>query len=305
VRALIAGATGFVGRRLAPALVEDGFDVACLVRDADSARARELAAAGCELFEADLAAPADLSHAMRGVEVAYFLVHMMGRSDDYAGAERAAAKRFAHEAERAGVGQMVYLGGLGEDASSPHLSSRHATALALREHGPPLIYFRAAMVVGAGSESYLLLRNIVERLPVLPDAGWMRRGTQPVGIREVIRYLRQAPFVLAARGREVELGGPEVLTPLELIDRMARAMGRRPPLKVTVPGATPNAVAAGAEVVSTGHSGVAAELALGLASDTVVRDDSGARLFDVAPEPLDVSLQRALEEDERLTGALR
>jgi hypothetical protein len=82
-------------------------------------------------------------------------------------------------------------------------------------------------------------------------------------------------------------------------------MGRRRPLKVTVPGATPNAVAAGAEVVSTGHRGVAAELALGLASDTVVRDDSGARLFDVAPEPLDVSLQRALEEDERMTGALR
>jgi uncharacterized protein YbjT (DUF2867 family) len=302
VRALIAGASGFIGGRLVPALVDDGFDVACLVRDAEGERATDLSFGGCEVFEADLSAAGDLEQAMRGADVAYFMVHMMGRADDYAGAEAAAALRFAEAATRAGVRQMVYLGGLGDRRSSPHLASRHATALVLRDHGPPLTYFRAAMVIGAGSESYLLLRNIVERLPVLPDAAWMRRGTQPIGAREVIRYLRQAPFVPEALGREIEIGGPEVLSPLELVDRMALAMGRRAPPKVAVPGATPSAIAAGAEVVSKGHVGVAAELALGLSSDTVVRDTSGARLFDVTPEPLDVSLQRALEEDERLAA---
>ena len=305
MRALIAGATGFVGRRLAPALLDDGFEVACLVRDAAGEQATRLSTAGCEIFEADLADPTDLEPPMRGVDAAYFMVHMMGRAENYAGAEAAAAAGFAEAAARAGVEQTVYLGGLGDETASPHLASRHATAIALREHGPPLTYFRAAMVIGAGSESYLLMRNIVERLPILPDAAWMRRGTQPIGAREVIRYLRQAPFVPAAKNREIQIGGPEVLSPLELIDRMARAMGRRPPAKVAVPGATPNAIAAAAEVVFTGHAGVAAELALGLSSDTVVRDPDGARLFDVTPEPLDVSLQRALEEDERLAAAGR
>src|SRR5688572_26636531 len=301
--ALIAGATGFVGRRLAPALVADGHEVRCLARNPSSDAARELARAGCEVVRADLSDAEGAGDALEGIDVAYYLVHLIGTGDDYGEREMAMAKSFGRAAKDAGVGQVVYLGGLGDDEASPHLRSRHATALALREHGPPLTYFRAAMVVGAGSESYVLVRDIATRLPAVPDKRWMRRRTQPIGIRETIRYLRRAPEVPAARGREIQIGGPEALTPLEVVDRMARALGRRPPAKIRVPGATPGAVAAGAEAVTRGTGAVASELALGLSCDTIVTDPSGMELFDIVPEPLDVSLQRAIEEEERMGKA--
>ena len=154
MRILVAGATGIIGRRLAPALARDGHRVRCLVRD--PARAANLAAAGCELAVADLAAPgAELGDALEGVEVAYWLVHMMSERG-YAEGERAAAGAFARAASAAGVDRLVYLGGLGDDPeASPHLRSRHATAEALAAEGPPLTYFRAAMVIGAGSESFV------------------------------------------------------------------------------------------------------------------------------------------------------
>ena len=303
MRALIAGATGFVGRRLAPALLADGYDVRCLARDPYSEAARELSEIGCEVVPADLADPDGAGDAMAAVDVAYYLVHLIGTGADYGQREVEIAGRFARAASKAGVGQTIYLGGLGDDDASPHLRSRHETALALREHGPPLTYFRAAMIVGAGSESYVLVRDIAIRLPAVPDKKWMRRRTQPIGIREAVRYLSRAPAVAAARGREIQIGGPEALTPLEVVDRVALALGRRPPAKLRVPGATPGAVAAGAEAVTRGTGAVASELALGLSCDTVVTDPSGMELFDIASEPLDVSLQRAIEEEERIREA--
>lgn len=298
MRAIIAGATGFVGSRLAPALIEDGLEVTCLVRDAHAPRSSRLRSVGCNVSEVSLVDGASLRGAMGGADVAYYLVHMMGRETDYPEAEVLAAKVFGEAATEAGLRHSIYLGGLGGDSGSRHLRSRHATAEALRMKGPPLTYFRAGMIVGAGSESFVLLRDIVTRLPVVPDAGWLHTRTQPIGVRDVIGYLRRAPLLGSARGREVQIGGPDQLEPYELIERMARAMGRRPPLHIPIPGATPEVVAAGAEVVSTGDGTIAAELALGLAEDTIVTDPSGAALFDIRPESLEVTLQRAIEEDE-------
>jgi uncharacterized protein YbjT (DUF2867 family) len=301
MRALIAGATGFVGSRLAPALVEDGFEVRCLVRDPGAAPARALESAGCELFCEALTRPRDLSRAMEDVEVGYYLVHLIGSGEDYGRREAAIARSFASAAREAGLRRMIYLGGLGDDEASPHLRSRHATALALRRHGPPLTYFRSAMVVGAGSASYQLVRDVALRLRAVPDPRWMRTKTQPIGVRDAISYLRQAPEVPASAGREIEIGGPEVLTPLEVVDRMAAALGRRQPTRLSVPGATPGAVAAGADAIAGADAdgAVAAELALGLSCDTVVTDSSAAEPFDVEPESLDVALQRAIEDEER------
>ena len=297
MRALIAGATGFVGRSLAPALLEDRLEVRCLARDAGTEAAAALSARGCELVEADLTRPVDLGEALADVDVAYFLVHLMGRDEDYAEAERLTAVRFAAAASEAGVGQVVYLGGLGDDPESEHLRSRHAVAEELRDGGPPLTYFRAGMVVGPGSESYVLLRDIALRLPAIPRAEWMQARTQPIGIRDTIAYLRRAPSVPEALGREIQIGGPDVLTPLEMIEVMSRELGRRPPRNLAVPGATPGAVSAGAGAVTTGDSKVAAELTYGLAGDSVVTDPSGAELFDVRPESFELSLQRAIEEE--------
>jgi len=298
MRALVAGATGFIGRELVPGLLADEHAVRSLVRD--PSRATALRDAGSELVVADLARENDLASAMNGVDIAYFLVHMMNGDGEgsYEEAEVLAARRFAAAATEAGVKRIVYLGGLGDPSASPHLQSRHATALALREAGPSLTYFRAAMVIGAGSESFRLVRSIAERLPVVPDKAWLQHRSQPIGVRDAVRYLRQAVRLDETAGRDIEIGGPDVLTHLELVDLMARELGRRPRRRLPIPGATPGAVAAGAGIVTEGTEAVAVELTLSLVADTVVEDPSGAELFDFEPEPTSVALQRAIEDDE-------
>src|SRR3954453_8355605 len=143
MRALVTGATGFVGGRLVEALAADGLEVRCMVRDATSDRARALAEAGRELHEGDVLDPDSLRGAGQDVDIAYYLIHSMGRGGDgdFEERERRAARAFAEMALREGVARVVYLGGLGERPGSRHLRSRHATAMALREHGPPLTYF--------------------------------------------------------------------------------------------------------------------------------------------------------------------
>src|SRR6185436_1111436 len=138
-----------------------------------------------------------------------------------------------------GVGRVVYLGGLGDEPRSKHLRSRHQTAVVLREFGPPLTYFRAAMVVGTGSESYKTLRYLVQRLPAMIAPSWLKTRTQPIAIDDVLDYLAAAPRVAGSAGREVQIGGPDVLAYGEMLDRMAAALGtyRRP--KVPVPLLTP------------------------------------------------------------------
>ena len=254
---------------------------------------------------ADLDAAPDLSASMDGVSVAYFLVHMLGSGRDYARREVAAAETFAKAATAAGVERVVYLGGLGPDhGGSPHLDSRHHTAEALRRWGPPLTYFRAAMIVGPHSESYELLRSIATRLPALPEPDWLRSATQPIGIRDVVAYLREAPHVPESAGREIQIGGPDVMEHLDVIGRYAEETGRRPPLRVALPDAiaSPGVISAGAATVTSGSPAVAAELSFGLRDDTSVTDPGGAALFDIEPEPLNVAIQRALAEEERGDG---
>jgi len=300
---LIAGATGVIGRRLARALLADGACARAVVRDLE--RAREILGPRVELVEADLSREPDLAEAMEGVDVAYFLVHMMGQGNGYAELERTAAEVFAGAAGNAGVKRMIYLGGLGADlGASPHLDSRHATAEILRELGPPLTYFRAAMIVGTGSESYELLRSIATRLRALPEPAWLGSNTQPIGIRDVVAYLREAPNVPASTGREIQIGGPDVMRHLDVIAEFSRETGRRPAFRVPLPDgiASPDLVAAGAASVTSGTREVAAQLALGLRGDTSVADPSGAALFEIAPEPLNVAIHRALAEAEAADG---
>jgi uncharacterized protein YbjT (DUF2867 family) len=297
MRALVAGASGFVGRALVPALAGGQDEIRSLVRNPASADA--LRAMGSEVVVGDLRSGDGLEEAMDGADVAYFLVHMMESGAGYAHAEIEAAERFGHAAADAGVERVVYLGGLGDPSASPHLESRHATALALADTGPPLTYVRAAMVIGAGSESFRLVRSIAERLPAVPNKAWLHRRSQPIGLRDTVRYLRQAPLIDAAAGREVQIGGPDVLTHLQLVDLMARELGRRPRRKFPLYGVTPGVLAAGASIVTEGDAAVASELTLSLVTDTVVDDPSGAALFDLEPESTSVAMQRAIEDDER------
>jgi uncharacterized protein YbjT (DUF2867 family) len=271
--------------------------VRCLVRD--PGRARELEAAGAELHVGDVTDPASLEGAGAGVGVAYFLVHLMAGGVGYAERERQGAVNFARTAKREGVERVVYLGGLGDSSASEHLHSRHAAARVLALEGPPLTYFRAAMIVGAESESYRTLRYLVGRLPVMVAPAWLRTPTQPIGIDAVVEYLRRAPAVPESAGGEVQIGGPDVLTYDEMLDRMAAAMGKRRPPRLRLPLLTPWLSSLWLGLVTPVDTKVARPLVEGLTTPTVVTDPSGAALFGVSPAPFDEALRRALVEESQ------
>jgi uncharacterized protein YbjT (DUF2867 family) len=291
--ALVTGATGFVGGRLATSLAGDGWEVRCLVRD--RSRAADLARSGCELHEGDALEAGSLAGAGEGVDVAYYLIHSMGRGGDgdFGERELAAARNFARMAKREGIGQVVYLGGLGEPGSK-HLLSRHRTAQTLAAEGPPLTYFRAGMVVGAESESFRTLYYLVKRLPVMIAPAWLRVRTQPIGVEDVLAYLRAVPLVPASRGREIEIGGPDVLSYGEMLDVVARELGKRDPVMLPVPLLTPTLSSLWIGLVTPVDTGVARPLIEGLSTETVVDDPSGAALFDVDPSPFAETVRAAL-----------
>jgi uncharacterized protein YbjT (DUF2867 family) len=295
-RALATGATGFIGGRVATILADDGWTVRCMVRD--RSRARDLEQRGFELREADVLLPETLDGIGADVDVAYFLIHAMGRGarGDFAARELAGAEAFAGTALREGIGRVIYLGGLGQPHSR-HLRSRHQTARVLAEHGPPLTYFRAGMVVGAGSESYRTLRYLVERLPAMIAPAWLRIPTQPIAIDDVLAYLSATPDLPETADREIQVGGPDVLSYGDMLDRMADALGHKPRPKLPVPLLNPRLSSLWIGLVTPVDAGVARPLIEGLSTKTTVTDTSGAQLFDIAPLPVEEALRRAVAND--------
>ena len=299
-RALITGATGFIGGRLAAALDARGWAVRCMVRD--RTRAEGLAAQRFELHEGDVLDSDSLRGAGDGIDVAYYLIHAMGRGgeSDFAERESVAATNFAAMAAREGIGRVIYLGGLGDSPTSEHLRSRQQTAEILAERGPPLTYFRAGMVVGAGSESYRTLRYLVQRLPVMIAPAWLATPTQPIGIDDVIAYLSQAPEVESSQGREVQIGGPDILSYGEMLDRMADAMGVRRRPRLPVPLLTPWLSSLWIGLVTPVDAKIARPLIEGLSTPTTVTDPWPALQFDVSPTPFQAALRKALAEESRV-----
>ena len=293
----MAGATGYVGGLLARALRDNGRAVRCLVRD--PAKAANLYEAGCEIVRGDVLEPDTLAPALEGIESAYYLVHSMGRgasSSDFAERDSVAARNFGDAARAAGAGHLIYLGGLGADDASEHLASRHHTAEVLAESGIPLTYFRAAAVIGSGSESFRVVYYLVKRLPVMVTPKWTTTRTQPIAVADVVAYLRAAIETPASSGREIQIGGPEITTYGGMMDAMAAAMRRRKPLRIPVPLLSPKLSSLWIGLVTPVDVGVARPLIEGLATETVVTDDSGMQMFEVEPTPLAAAMRAALDE---------
>jgi uncharacterized protein YbjT (DUF2867 family) len=292
----VAGATGYVGGLLCRQLREEGREVRALARHPD--RAEGLKESGCEVRRLDVLEPETLDPALEGVDVAYYLVHSMGRGSDgdFVRRDHQAAENFAVAAGAAGVKRIVYLGGLG--AGSKHLDSRHETAQVLRAGEVPVVYFRAAAVLGAGSESFRTAFYLVRRLPVMVTPRWVATRTQPIAAADAIAFLAGAADLRIPAEREIQIGGPEVTTYGEMIDELARALDRRPPLRIVVPLLTPALSSLWIGLVTPVDAGVAKPLIEGLASETVITDPSGMEVFPgIERTSLRRALHQALAED--------
>jgi uncharacterized protein YbjT (DUF2867 family) len=288
---VLTGATGYVGGQLLPRLLEAGHVVRCVVRDPDRAQLPR----GAEVVQGDVLRGSGLAEAMDGADVAYYLVHSMGGSDDdFAQRDRRGAAKFGDAVREARVPRTVYLGGLegGDEGASEHLRSRHEVAALLRDRVPDLIYVRAAMILGAGSVSFQMLRGLVERLPVMITPKWLETCSQPVAIADVVGTLAALADRDGAPG-EVQLGGADVLTYREMLRRFAAVEGRREPLQLPVPLFTPRLSSYWVALVTPVQLRLVKPLVEGLSSETVVRDAPPPGLND-APLGFDAAVRAAL-----------
>jgi len=276
---LVSGATGYVGGRLVPRLLAAGHRVRCLVRDPARLQGRDWLA-HVEVAAGDVLRPASLEEALAGVDVAYYLIHSMAAGSGFHERDIVAARGFARAAADAGVGRIVYLGGLGDPEAdiSDHLRSRHDTGDALREAGVPVTEFRAAVVVGSGSISFEMIRYLTERLPVMICPKWVYTKVQPIGVDDLLRYLVGALDVPESADRAIEVGGSDVRTYEDMMLGYAQARGLRRRLQ-PVPVLTPVLSSYWVHLVTPIPSTIARPLIEGLSSEVVVRDDTARRLF--------------------------
>jgi uncharacterized protein YbjT (DUF2867 family) len=268
---LLTGATGYIGGRLAPALLDAGHEVRCLVRRPE----RATLPAGAQVHQGDLLTGEGLDEALAGVDVAYYLAHSMGGGEggDFAARDRRAARTFATAARAAGVRRVIYLGGL-EGANghvSEHLASREEVAQILRDEGPPLVHVRAAMVIGDGSASFQILGHLVKRLPLMVTPRWIDTRSQPVAIADVVGALTALAVHDDPPG-DVQLGGADVLTYREMMGRLAAASGRRRPAVIRLPVLTPRLSSYWVALVTPVDFGLVRPLVDGLAAEMVVRE---------------------------------
>ncbi|HEU0335648.1 MAG TPA: NAD(P)H-binding protein [Gaiellaceae bacterium] len=290
MRLAVLGATGFVGRALVPALAELGEVVAVSRHAADAPAGR-----GVRAVAADVVDGRSLRSALEGADVVYHLVHSLG-SPDYRALDRRAAESVAREAARAGVSQIVFLGGLGDDRPdlSPHLRSRLETAEALGGGSVPVTTLRAAVVVGRGSAGFETIVALVDRLPAMVAPSWISTPTQPIALVDVVRYLVGVAGEPAAVGESFDVGGPEMLTYRDMIERVARIRGRRP-LIVEVPVLSPRLSSYWLHLVTPVRAGVARPLVEGLRNPTVAREQRIRELLPFALTPFDEAAREALE----------
>jgi uncharacterized protein YbjT (DUF2867 family) len=296
VRALVTGASGYVGSRLVRELHALGEPVGCVARD----RSRLAVDPAVSVHRADMLDASSLSAIGDGYSTAYYLVHSMGRGggSDYEQRDALAASNFARFASDHGIDRVVYLGGLGDRPGSQHLRSRLRVGEILREEGPSLTWLRAGMVVGAGSESYRTLRSLVERLPVMLAPSWLATPTQAIAIADVLRYLVDCPRIPETRSREIQIGSADVLTYGQMLDLMADALGLRRRPRIPVPLLTPWLSSHWIGLITPVDAGVARPLIEGLSTDTTVTDPSGMALFDFLPRSFVQALREAIVEEE-------
>ncbi len=300
----VLGATGYVGGRLVPRLLEAGHAVRCLVRSPG-----KLATVpwrdDVEVHQGDATDADDVAAALEGCDAVVHLIHQMGTANDFESADRQAARHVVAAAEDAGVRRIVYLGGLGEvdDDTSRHLASRGEVADILTGGAVPTTVLRAAVVIGSGSASFEMLRHLTEKLPAMVCPRWVDTRVQPIAIRDVLRYLVAALDTDDPDDHDIDIGGPDVLTYREMMTAYAEVAELPKRLIVTVPLLTPRLSSHWVNLVTPVPFGLARPLVESLAVDVVVREDhEQGKDLDPAPclsyrEAVRLALQRVADRE--------
>ncbi|MFP5283143.1 MAG: NAD(P)H-binding protein [Actinomycetes bacterium] len=291
MRVLVAGASGFVGSHLCPALVAEGHEVRAMTRHPET-----YSGAG-EPVRADVSDRASLEAALGGVRAAYYLVHSLD-SADFEARDRAAAEAFAAAAAGAGLERIIYLGGLGRDGEqlSAHLRSRREVEQLLGSAGVPVTVLRAAIVIGHGGISWEITRQLVDNLPAMVAPRWVTTRTQPIALEDVVRYLVGVLEPETARGRVFEVGGPEVLTYADMMQRVARIRhGRSIPI-ITVPLLTPRLSSRWLALVTDVDTATGRNLIDSMSNEVVVTDPAIREIVPGEPMSYDEAVRRALAE---------
>ncbi|WP_101789434.1 SDR family oxidoreductase [Nonomuraea indica] len=285
-RCLVTGATGYIGGRLVPELLAAGHEVRCMARSPD--RLRDLPWADrVQVAVADATDPERSRAALDGVEVAYYLVHTMGATGRFAERDRLAARTFAEAAARAGVRRIVYLGGLVPDERlSPHLRSRAEVGEIFLRGDVPAVVLRAAMIIGSGSASFEMLRYLTERLPVMSTPRWVRSRTQPIAVRDVLRYLTAWAGVPGTVNRAFDIGGPDVLTYAGMMHGYASVAGLPRRVIIPVPLLSPRLSSLWVGLVTPVPPGIARPLVESLRNEAVCREHDIARYVPDPPDGL-------------------
>ncbi|MBJ7353373.1 MAG: DUF2867 domain-containing protein [Thermoleophilaceae bacterium] len=302
-RVAVIGATGYVGGRLLDRLVADGYEVSALARTPAKLSSAVAAADGAiTVHRADVQDLDSLAAGLAGAEAAFYLVHSLGAGTSFADDDTFGARNFAKACELAGVRQIVYLSGLGSEEGdlSEHLSSRHETGDALREGSVPVTELRAAIVVGSGSASFEIVRDLARKLPVMIAPKWVRSRCEPIGIRDVVTYLIGTINEPRTLGQTLDIGCGEVLTYRRMMEICAEEQGRKCVI-ITVPVLTPRLSSYWLHLVTSVDMKIARPLIEGLRNDVVTQDQRIREWIDFEPADYRTSVRRALDRERGRT----
>jgi uncharacterized protein YbjT (DUF2867 family) len=295
--ALVFGASGYIGTNLTPHLLEAGWQVRASARHREVLEAREWE--GVKLVEADALDPDSLPDILAGVDVAFYLVHSMAAGSDFARLDIQAAQNFAMAAERAGVGRIVYLGGLIPDnPKSQHLESRAATGDVLRAGSVPVTEIRAGMIVGPGSAAYEIIRDLVNHLPAMVAPRWVKSRSTPIALGDLLEYLVGVTGLPETAGKIYDVGGPEVLSYDELMRQYGELTGHRFFL-LCVPVLTPRLSSYWLKLVTSVPTNIARALIDGLEHDVIADDGPIRELIPLDLLDFKQSIQASLDAEQQ------